>query len=134
MFRDTEDNIVTLPLDLASVLLIGIAMMTFHDTSANQAFLFAITVVPLSRIWTMVYERRWGDDQPDLGESAHQQAGWFQKSMCYVGFEFVLLLAFSLCGIWMLDIEPVDAIVTGIMLVLAHTTYWTMAKLITEER
>lgn len=134
MFRDTEDIIVTLPLDLAAVLLIGIAMMVFHDTSANQSFLFAVSVVPLSRVWTMVYERRWGDDQPDQKELTGQGTGWLRKSMSYVGFELVLFLAFSLCSIWILHIELIDAILTGIVLVPAHTTYWAMAKLITEER
>ncbi|MBW7472825.1 hypothetical protein QQF73_17215 [Marinobacter sp. M216] len=134
MFRDTEDIIVTLPLDLAAILLIGIAMIAFHDTSANQAFLFAVSVVPLSRVWTMVYERRWGDEQPAQEEHGSRNRGLLQKTMSYVGFELVLFFAFTSCSIWILNIDTINAILTGIVLVPAHTTYWAMAKSITEER
>lgn len=134
MFRDTEEIIITIPLDLAAILLIGIAMMAFHDVSANQAFLFAVSVVPLSRIWTAVYERRWGDDQPDQNAPDDGQTGLLQHMMTYVGFEIVLFIAFTLCSLWILSIDITHAILTGAILVAAHTTYWAMARVITEER
>ncbi|MBW4935710.1 hypothetical protein [Marinobacter sp. F4206] len=135
MFRDAEEIIVTLPLDLAAILLVGTGVMVFHEINADLAFLFAVSAIAISRVWTMVYERRWGDDLPDREEkSEKQQAALFQKAMGYAGFELVLFLAFAACGAWILKIGLVNAAITGAVLVAAHTTYLTMAKMITEER